>query len=50
MRVFRGSSLFSFMAVDESGVEIRLSAFDGLAEKFASLVYPGKVCYSLCSL
>lgn len=46
MRQFRGTSLFSFSGVDDDGVEIRICAFNHLAEKVAALVKLDKVLNS----
>uniref|UniRef100_F1KWX5 Replication protein A 70 kDa DNA-binding subunit n=1 Tax=Ascaris suum TaxID=6253 RepID=F1KWX5_ASCSU len=45
MRQFRGTSLFSFSGVDDDGVEIRICAFNHLAEKVAALVKLDQMYY-----
>lgn len=41
--------MFSFLAADEGGVEVRVTAFNDLASKTAALITAGEVI-SLCAL
>lgn len=43
IRYIRGQHIFSFLAVDDGGVEIRVSAFGDTAYRTASLIYPEQV-------
>ncbi|VDM95104.1 unnamed protein product [Thelazia callipaeda] len=45
LRFYRGSHMFSFIAVDESGVEIRFSAFGDVACKTATLIHVEHMYY-----
>ncbi|VBB28391.1 unnamed protein product [Acanthocheilonema viteae] len=45
MRCVRGQQIFSFLAVDDGGVEIRVSAFGDTAYKTAALISPEQMYY-----
>lgn len=44
IRAFRNSLIFSFLGIDEDGIEIRVSAFDEFAKEAAAAVRIGQVC------
>ncbi|VDD94413.1 unnamed protein product [Enterobius vermicularis] len=43
IRRFRGMEVFSFLAADEGGVEVRVTAFNDLASKTAALITAGEI-------
>lgn len=51
IRCIRGQHIFSFLAVDDGGVEIRVTAFGDTAYRIATLVCPEQVSLQqiLCS-
>lgn len=44
-RCFRGMEIFSFLAADSSGIEVRVTAFNDLVHKTAATVSVGKMYY-----
>uniref|UniRef100_A0A0N5AUI1 Replication protein A 70 kDa DNA-binding subunit n=1 Tax=Syphacia muris TaxID=451379 RepID=A0A0N5AUI1_9BILA len=44
-RRYRETDVFSFLAVDDSGVEVRITAFNELAQKIAKQIEEGKMYY-----
>ncbi|CAG9531562.1 unnamed protein product [Cercopithifilaria johnstoni] len=45
IRCIRGQHIFSFLAVDDGGVEIRVSAFGDTAYRTATLIFPEQMYY-----